>query len=146
MKPSDLSAEVWGPHYWFFLHTVSFSYPEFPNEVTKRKYYDLIMNFSLFIPDVKMGDKFSEYLDKYPVTPYLDSRESFMRWVVFLHNKFNKYLGKRQLTVFEGLDRYRDQYSPKEFIMSDTIMYKKYVLYTIFILLLLGIVYWNFLL
>ena len=79
MKPSDLNAEVWGPHYWHFLHTVAFSYPEFPNEVSKRKYYDLIMNFSLFIPDVKMGDKFSEYLDKYPVTPYLDSRESFMR-------------------------------------------------------------------
>ena len=144
MKPSELSPEVFGPHYWFFLHTVAFCYPEFPNEVSKRKYYDLIMNFSLFIPDVKMGDKFSEFLDKYPVTPYLDSRESFIRWVNFIHNKYNKYLGKDELTVFEGLDRYFAQYSPKEFIMSDTIMYKKYVFYSIIIITLLGIGYWNF--
>ena len=144
MKPTELNAEVWGVWYWQFLHTVAFCYPEFPNEVTKRKYYDLIQNFPLFIPDIKMSDKFSNYLDKYPVTPYLDSRESFIRWVSFIHNKFNKYLGKTQLSIFESLDRYRDQYSPKEFIMNDTIMYKKYVLYTIFILILLGIGYWNF--
>lgn len=144
MKPTELNPEVWGIWYWQFLHTVAFCYPEFPNEVTKRKYYDLIQNFPLFIPDIKMADKFSNYLDKYPVTPYLDSRESFIRWVSFIHNKFNKYLGKDELTIFESLDRYRDQYSPKEFIMSDTIMYKKYVLYTIFILILLGIGYWNF--
>ena len=46
--------------------------------------------------------------------------------------------------MFTAMDRYRDQYSPKEFIYNDTLMYKKYVLYTIFILLLLGIVYWNY--
>ena len=74
MKPSELNAEVWGTHYWFFLHSIAYCYPEFPNEVTKRKYYDLIMNFPIFIPDIKMGDKFANYLDKYPVTPYLDSR------------------------------------------------------------------------
>ena len=32
--------EIWGPHYWFFLHTVSESYPLTPNETTKKKYYD----------------------------------------------------------------------------------------------------------
>jgi hypothetical protein len=140
MKPSELSAEVWGPHFWFFLNTIAYCYPEFPNEVTKRKYYDLIMNFPIFIPDIKMSDKFADYINKYPVTPYLDSRESFIRWVVFVHNKFNRNLGKDQLTVFEALDRYRDQYSP-EFIYNDTLMYKKYVLYSIFILLFVGIVY-----
>ena len=142
MKPSELNAEVWGKNYWFFLHTVAYCYPEFPNEVSKRKYYDLIQNFPLFIPDIKMSDKFANYLDKYPVTPYLDSRESFIRWVSFVHNRFNRYLGKDELTIFEGLDRYCAEYSPKEFIMSDTIMYKKYVLYTILILILLGIGYW----
>lgn len=143
MTPPILNAEIWGPHHWFFLHTVAYCYPEFPNEVTKRKYYDLIMNFPLFIPDLKMGDKFTELLDKYPVTPYLDSRESFMRWMNFIHNRFNVYLGKDQITVFEGIDRYNAQYSPKEFIMSDTIMYKKYVFYSIIIITLLGIGYWN---
>ena len=82
-----LDPNVWGPHYWFFLHTVAESYPLSPNQVTKRKYYDLIQNFPLFLPDDEIGNKFSRLLDKYPVTPYLDSRDSFVRWTHFMHNK-----------------------------------------------------------
>ena len=41
--------EVWGPHYWFFLHTVANSYPKFPNAVTNRKYYDLMPELLLFV-------------------------------------------------------------------------------------------------
>ena len=56
--PSDFSIleeekfdpEVWGPHYWFFLHTVSHTYPLHPNSVTKRKYYDLIKKPAITIP------------------------------------------------------------------------------------------------
>jgi hypothetical protein len=85
----EFRPEVWGPHYWFFLHTIAHSYPENPNSVTKRKYYDLINNMPLFIPVPKMGDEFSKMLDKYPVSPYLDHRDSFIRWVHFIHNKLN---------------------------------------------------------
>ena len=34
-------AKVWGPHYWFVLHTIALRYPKNPNDVTKKKYYDL---------------------------------------------------------------------------------------------------------
>ena len=34
-----LDPSVWGPHYWFFLHTISMTYPYHPNAVTKKKYY-----------------------------------------------------------------------------------------------------------
>ena len=43
-----LDEKVWGPLYWKFLYTVALTYPNHPNDVTKRKYYDLIMNFPLF--------------------------------------------------------------------------------------------------
>ena len=64
--PSDFSVlehekfdpKVWGPHYWFFLHTVAHTYPLYPNEVTKRKYYDLINNMPLFIPNEKVVSLF----------------------------------------------------------------------------------------
>ena len=105
--------EVWGPHYWFFLHTVSESYPSTPNETTKKKYYDLIINMPLFIPIEEMGNKFSDLLDKYPVSPYLDSRDSFVRWVHFIHNKYNVMLGKKEMSLAAALDDYRKQYENK---------------------------------
>jgi hypothetical protein len=101
---------VWGPHYWFFLHSVAYYYPEYPNDTTKRKYYDLIQNMPLFIPSETIGNRFSRLLDKYPVTPYLDKRESFIRWVNFIHNKINYTIGKAEMSIDESVAAYELQY------------------------------------
>ena len=104
---------VWGPHYWFTFHTIAMCYPEHVNEVTKKKYYDFIQNFPLFIPVEDIGNTFSKMLDKYPVTPYLDSRESFMKWVHFIHNKINVALDIPEVTMEEALSSYYDNYKPR---------------------------------
>ena len=137
----NFDPDVWGPHYWFFLHTVAESYPIHPNEVTKRKYYDLIHNMPLFIPVEEMGDKFSKLLDRYPVSPYLDTRESFVRWVHFIHNKLNEYLGKEEITLLPALDKYRDQYNPKIFGIIQTEKMRKQNIYVVLILMCLFMIY-----
>lgn len=110
-RTKKLDPTIWGKHYWFFLHTVAYKYPEFPNAITKRKYYDLINNFPLFIPDEEMGDRFASLLDKYPVTPYLDTRESFIRWCWFIHNKINRILEKEEIEFYESIERYFNNYN-----------------------------------
>ena len=90
LNAEKFDPNVWGPHYWFFLDTISHTYPQMPNSVTKRKYYDLIQNLPLFIPNPDIGDIFSKILDQYPVSPYLDSRDSFIRWIHFIHNKISQ--------------------------------------------------------
>jgi FAD-linked sulfhydryl oxidase len=120
---------VWGPHYWFFLHTVAQTYPEHPNEVTKRKYYDLLQNMPLFIPNPEIGNKFSDLLDKYPVTPYLESRQSLIHWVHFIHNKVNAKLGKRELSLHESLEAYHAHYIPREREKALLKKYKKHLFY-----------------
>lgn len=119
VEAKKFDPRVWGPHYWFFLHTVAHTYPLVPNAVTKRKYYDLIQNMPLFLPDPEMGNRFSTLLDLYPVSPYLDSRDSFLRWVNFIHNKVNVYLGEYELTLAEGLERYLDQYKSSTILLSN---------------------------
>jgi hypothetical protein len=135
-------ANVWGPHYWFFLHTVAFTYPVTPNKVTKRKYYDFIQNFPLFIPSENIGNRFAELLDKYPVTPYLDSRESFSRWVIFIHNKVNNMLGKKEYTYLEGCDLYFDNYKPKQISLSERYRLNKKYVHAFLIIVLLAFVYY----
>ena len=125
----DFVPDIWGPHYWFFLHTVAESYPETPNAVTKRKYYDLIQNMPLFIPVPEFGNKFSNLIDKYPVSPYLDSRESFVRWVHFIHNKVNASLGKEEISFLKSVDLYKSYYKDKPFILSETLNMRKHYLH-----------------
>ena len=96
----------WGSKFWYVLHTIAFHYPLHPNKVTKKKYYDTIMNIPLFIPNSDMGDSFSKLLDKYPITPYLDSRESFIKWTHFIHNRVNEKLGKPTLAYADFISMY----------------------------------------
>ena len=48
-----LNPNVWMPHLKFVLQTIAITYPRNPNDVSKKKYYDLIENFPLFIPILK---------------------------------------------------------------------------------------------
>jgi hypothetical protein len=101
----DLNATralVWGPKFWFVLHSMAATYPAAPTEVTKRKYYDTIQNLPLFLPDAAMGDRFAALLDAHPVSPYLCSRASFVRWAWFIHNKINVRIGKPQVSLAEA--------------------------------------------
>ena len=109
-----LDPAVWGPHYWFVLHTIALSYPVKPNETIRKKYYDFYQNLPMFIPIEEMGNNLSKFLDKYPVTPYLESRQSLVRWTHFIHNKINKALGKDSMTLEETMTAYYEHYKPKE--------------------------------
>jgi fumarate reductase subunit C len=109
-----LDPKVWGPHYWFVLHTIAMSYPIKPNDVIKKKYYDFIQNIPLFLPIEDIGNNFSKLLDKYPVTPYLDSRQSLVRWVHFLHNKINTALNLPIMSMEQAMTAYYENYKPKE--------------------------------
>ena len=134
-------SSVWGPHYWFFLHTVAESYPINPTSTTKRKYYDLIQNIPLFIPIPEMGNKFSNILDNYPVTPYLDSRDSFVRWMHFIHNKFNVLLGKEEISLPMSLEKYRAEYKPKPIFLSDKINMRKHYIHATLIFTIIFLIY-----
>lgn len=108
-----LDPKIWGHHYWFVLHTIAITYPLHPNDVTKKKYYDFIQSLPLFLPVSEIGDSFSKLMDKYPVTPYLDSRESFVRWMHFIHNKINVALGMNEMEMDKALEIYYDHYKPR---------------------------------
>ena len=110
----ELDPTVWGPHYWFVLFSIAVSYPTNPNDVVKKKYYDFFHNLPLFIPHIEIGDDFSKILDKYPVTPYLDSRDSMIKWVHFIHNRINLKLGKNEIKLSEAVQEYYNHYLPRD--------------------------------
>ena len=108
-----LDPKIWGSHFWFVLHTMSLTYPLHPNETTKKKYYDFIQNLPLFLPISEIGNNFSVLLDKYPVTPYLDSRESFIKWMHFIHNKINLANNVTEISLEDAMIKYYEHYKPK---------------------------------
>lgn len=135
----SLNPEIWGPHYWFVLHTIALSYPIYPTAITKKKYYSFIQDLPLFIPDAKIAKEFSDLLERYPLTPYLDSRPSFNKWMHFIHNKINYILNKPQINILDASDRYKDNYKPIDLSNFEDKKFKQKLIYFSIILLLLFI-------
>ena len=127
---------VWGPVYWFFLHTICLNYPVNPNKMIKKKYYDLIMNFPLFIPNKEIADNFETILGKYPVNPYLDNRNSLIKWIHFIHNEINKMINKPTIEIHSFLDNYYDLYKINNNNIAVQFNYSNYIKVLFFILLI----------
>ena len=133
-----LDPKIWGPHYWFVLHTIALNYPLHPNDTSKKKYYDFIQNLPIFIPIPDMGNQFSELLDSYPVTPYLDSRESIIKWFHFIHNKINISLDIPEKSLEDALHDYYKLYQPKEVKLRDNLKEReKYIFISILVIFII---------
>jgi hypothetical protein len=134
----DLPMNIWGPHYWFIIHTVAMNYPKTPGASTKKKYYEFYQQLPLFLPHKKARKLFSKMLDKYPITPYLDSKESLVKWTHFIHNKVNTVFNKPTISYKQFYETYHKQYLPKPVVkVNYRNWYKKLVyLMCIFIICL----------
>jgi len=133
---------VWGPHYWFFLNSIAVTYPKYPNSITKKIYYDFIQHFHLFIPVKEHSENFNKLLSNYPVVPYLEDRESFVRWVHFIHNKINEQLNKPNIPYSSFYENYYSNYKDK--ITQGTEnrkFYKKIIYFTLILVLFISIYY-----
>ena len=137
-----LDPKIWGPHYWFFLHTVAMTYPHHPNAVTKKKYYEFVQNLPLFIPVEQISKEFEKLIDLYPITPYLDNRDSFIRWMHFIHNKINEKLEKPQITLNEFFVQYYNQYKSQNEKLTEYYKLKEKIIYGAILASVLGAIFY----
>lgn len=99
----------WGPHLWFYLHTISLNYPENPNFHTKTNFLEFFNALKNTIPCEKCKNHYSSYLLTNP--PRLNSRKELIMWTIDLHNMVNQSLGKKIYTYEEALTLYKNHYS-----------------------------------
>jgi len=138
----SLSPIVWGPHYWFFIHTIAMCYPYRPNAVTKKKYYEFVQNIPLFLPVQEIATYFGELLDQYPVSPYLDSRDAFIRWTHFIHNKINQRLEKPVVSLSQFYESYYEQYKPNDVKLREYYKLRGKIVYLVLVSLFVGAIFY----
>ena len=138
----DLDANIWGPHYWFFLDSIAMNYPQYPNDFIKKKYYDLIQNFPEFIPNNKIAKYFTEILNKYPIKPYLDNKKSLIRWVHFIHNNINDLLEKPKIKLDEFYVKYYNHYKNTKLKTQIYKKIKKNIIFISIVTFLIILVYY----
>lgn len=111
---ADISPKIWGPIYWNFLHIIAHHYPTSPNDVIKKKYYNLISQLPYFIPHSDSSIFFEELLNQYPVANYLSSKKTLVQWVHFIHNQLNVHTNKTEMTLDEHYLQFSDTFYPPD--------------------------------
>jgi hypothetical protein len=139
---ANLDPKIWGPKFWFFLHTISLTYPKYPNAVTKKKYYEFMQNLPLFLPIEEIASNFSKLLDKYPIQPYLDNKESFIKWVWFIHNKINEQLEKPVISLNEFYIKYYENYKSKNTKLIEYYKIRQKIIYITIIICICFLIYY----
>ena len=137
-----LDPKVWGPHDWFFLHTVAMTYPHHPNAVTKKKYYEFVQNLPLFVPVEEISKELEKLINLYPIAPYLDNRDSFIRWTHFIHNKINEKLEKPQISLNEFFIWYYNEYKSQNEKNSEFYRLREKIIYSGILFTILGSIYY----
>lgn len=111
MKTSITS---WGPCGWTFLHTVTFVYPQHPNQTDKTKIIDFLYSFADVIPCFRCRTDFKYMLhttfgeDRRTAiqSQHLKDRETLTRVIIDIHNEVNKKLHKNQLSYDQVVAMY----------------------------------------
>jgi hypothetical protein len=101
-----MDPSIWGPHLWYVMHIISFSYPREPSEYDKRAYHDFYQSLKDVIPCDVCKKHYSKYITEYPISPHLDNKETLIKWVIQVHNFVNISTGKPTYTPVEVLQLY----------------------------------------
>ncbi len=152
-----MNQNIWGPHLWFSLHTISFTYPLKPKDNDKNNYKLFFTELQNVIPCSVCKKNYIRHLKEFPVNEHLNSRKDIVYWVIDLHNMVNSETGKRVLSYEEALKRYEDVYKKKILLTpedldksgckndtcddSDKFTIPNYLIYILLILIVLCMIY-----
>lgn len=102
MQNNKISTKIWGPHTWYFLHVLSFTYPLKKYEINRnKKYYINFYNtIGYLLPCVNCSRHYKLLLEKNPVSE-INSRYDLVIWTLNIHNMINLSIGKRNYSYKE---------------------------------------------
>lgn len=101
---------VWGPSMWHYLHTMSFNYPVRPTPEQRKHYYSFMKSLVNVLPCKYCRINLKTNYKNLPLRKCdMKNRESFSKYVYYLHELVNKMLKKKSgLSYCQVRDRYEN--------------------------------------
>jgi len=132
-----MEPEIWGPHAWQFLHSITLSYPDNPTLEDKNNHAQFFNSIQNILPCQSCRDHYTQNLQALPIEQHLDNKESLFRWSVDLHNRVNVMNNKREYSYDEVTELYEKMYDKSNGIRL--IGNKWLFIFLIILLIILGI-------
>jgi hypothetical protein len=131
----NIDPKIWGKSYWEVLHTITFAYPDSPNQEDKSNVKNFFIALKPMLPCETCRLHYAKNLEVYPLTDdILSSKYKLISWIVNLHNEVNKRTGKPIFTVEDVINKYTNKSNDSSIIHIVTLI-------LLLILIILLIVY-----
>lgn len=118
ISDQNMNPFVWGPPFWFVMHTVSLNYPQKPTYAQRRTHYDFFYNIRNILPCEMCRQHYRTLLKRFPIEPFLDSRDTLVSWVILIHNQVNVRLGKPTMSKYVVMQKYSKAYERQSFCQA----------------------------
>ena len=106
---------VWGPPFWFIIHTIAFNYPTAPSSLDKHNHYMFFTNMQFIIPCEICRTHYTAHLRANPIAPFLESKYSLLQWTIRMHNNVNQQSGKPAMETQDVIRLYKQIYGRGSF-------------------------------
>jgi hypothetical protein len=133
-----MDPNVWGPHAWQFLHSITLAYPDNPTDNDKQHHSQFFDSLKNILPCDKCKNHFTHNLETYPIENHLENKESLFRWLVDIHNRVNVINNKREYSYDEVTEIYEKMYGKSD----NGLFINNQWLYVIFVFLLLCLTFY----
>jgi len=84
--------DKWGPNFWQTLHTITFTYPNYPSKKHQRVYRQVLQLLGMTLPCQICRVDFLRYMRQHP--PNMTSKYTLSKYMVDAHNVVNEKLNK----------------------------------------------------
>ena len=109
-----MDPEIWGPHAWVFLHSVTIAYPENPSLQDKQNYKIFFNSLHKVLPCAACAHNYISHLQKIPLTDnILSDKDKLIKWLISIHNEVNKINNKKIVSYQDFIKIYENDYIPK---------------------------------
>nr|QFG73591.1 MAG: Erv1 / Alr family protein [Megaviridae environmental sample] len=127
-----MDTNKWGPHAWFFIHTIAINYPITPTSMEKQYHREFFTSLGDILPCPVCRVHFKQNSSN--LDSALASKTDLFKYTIDVHNKVNKSNNKPIWSYDRALAYYTHIYldSSEPWFLSD-----KFVL---FLIIILGVV------
>ena len=102
---------IWGPPFWYILHTISFNYPINPTNKEKKDYYNFYNNLQNILPCKPCRDNLKIHYDKFPLNNNVfKNRYNLSKYIYNLHELVNTLLNKKSNLSYENVRDIYEQF------------------------------------
>lgn len=130
-----MNNNIWGPKAWFFLHTITFNYPDNPSNNDKKNYKNFFESLQFTLPCKVCKEHYINHIKDYPIDNYLDTKETLVNWLIIIHNEVNKILNKPILDYKQVIEQYNNIYDNNTYNSNINIMFIILIVLSIIVLL-----------